>query len=360
MRKAQRSNLKGTIDIHAQKYIPILPEDLQVEWAYIYPAMKPMTTYTVNERTYTASEQLSQDLNFESTLPYVFDLDYLGALDVSGNTDAAFLQGQLTCDVNEVSATQMRPGGMCSLQGRLLALLDVVAWQGLHLVMPKDLLATSQQSLAKTALFSRVTLHSHTQFAFLGLYLPQHAYQPNLPCALPTAPWQVSQTTDFCCYALSEHLFIIILRDASQKSSWLAAFPNQQQRGSLAWHYLELQLPRLSIYPNTRGLFLPHRLHLHTTPYISFNKGCYKGQEIIARTHYRAKLKHSLKLCNITTKDPIFAGQKCYAAPEQAEIGEIIDYCPIDADQYLIAISILSEHPEQVYFEQHQASTRIF
>lgn len=320
--------------------------------------MKPMNT--LNERVYTTSQTLPQDLQFEAALPYVFDLDYLGALDVAGNTNLDFLQGQLTCDVKEVSATQMRPGGMCSLQGRLLALLDVVTWQGLHMIMPQDLLATSQQTLAKTALFSRVSLQINTQFTFLGLYLPPQAYQPNLPCVLPTAPWQVTQNEDICCYALSEHLFIIILREASQKTSWLAAFPNEQQRGSLAWHYLELQLPRLTIYPNTRGLFLPHRLHLHTTPYISFNKGCYKGQEIIARTHYRAKLKHSLKLYKITTTDPIFAGQKCYAAPQQAEIGEIIDYCPIDTNQYLIAVSILSEHPEQVYFEQHQASLTLF
>lgn len=315
--------------------------------------MKPMSSYTLNERVYTVSDSLSHDLQFETALPYVFDLHHLGALDVSGNTADTFLQGQLTCDVTEVNPTQVRPGAMCSLQGRLINLLDVVVWQGLHLVMPRDMLALSQQSLAKTALFSRVSLNINTQWQFLGLYLPDQAVKPDLPLVLPTAPWQVSQNEDGCAYALSDRLFLIILPDSDLKNAYLSQFPKPQIRGSLAWHYLEMHISRLSIYPNTRELFLPHRLQLHTTPYISFNKGCYKGQEIIARTHYRAKLKHGLKLFQISTEAPIFAGQKCYAAPQEIELGEIVDYCPLNSKQYLIAMSVLLEHPEKVYFDQH-------
>jgi len=322
--------------------------------------MKPMITHTLNERAYTVFDSLAQDLFFAPEKSYVFDLAHLGAIEVAGTNPTTFLQGQLTCDVNAVTATQMRPGGMCSLQGRLLALLDIVAWHGLHLVMPKDLIVLTQQALAKTAMFSRVTLKTNPLFSCVGLYIPQAA-MPGflLPIPLPTEAWQVTHNADMFCYALSQELFIFLLRDPSKKEALLAQFSSEQHRGSLAWHYLELQQTRMTIYPNTRGLFLPHRLNLHNTPYISFNKGCYKGQEIIARTHYRAKLKHSLKLFQVSTADPIFAGQKCYNAPQKTEIGEIVDYCPTESGQYLLAISILSDHPAEVYFESHTTSVLV-
>lgn len=309
-----------------------------------------MSTYKINDRAYTLYHTLDQDLCFDTECPYIFDLSHLNLIDVSGENAVDYLQGQLTCDVKAISDTQMRPSGICSLQGRLLALLDVIAWQGLHLVLPQDLITTSQQALAKTALFSRVSLKNNTQISCLGLYLPQPMDLGFLPIALPQGAWHVSQNEDIYCYALSDHLFILLFREPTQKETLFNHFRADQQRGSLAWHYLELQLPRLTIYPNTRGVFLPHRLNLHTTPYLCFSKGCYKGQEIIARTHYRAKLKHSLKIMRITSTEPIFAGQKCYADLQQNDIGEIVDYCPIDAEQYLVALSILIEHPDNICF----------
>lgn len=318
-----------------------------------------MPSYKLNERDYTVYNSLAQDICFEPELSYVFDLAHLGALEVSGENELNFLQGQLTCDIKKVNETHMRPGGMCTLQGRLISLLDVIAWHGHHLVMPQDLLVLSHQALAKTALFSRVNLKINQQFVYAGLYIPRKATPEFLPIPFPIGAWQATQNEDMYCYALSDQLFVFLFRNSMNKEAFLGQFPAQQHRGSLAWHYLELHLPRLTIYPNTRGLFLPHRLNLQTTPYLSFSKGCYKGQEIIARTHYRAKLKHSLKLFQITSSSPIFAGQKCYASPQETELGEIIDYCPIDAERYLIVLSSLFDHPNDVFFDQHLSSTQL-
>ena len=318
-----------------------------------------MPSYKLNERNYTVYNSVARDLFFEPDKSYVFDLSNLGALEVSGQNELDFLQGQLTCDIKKVNETHMSPGGMCTLQGRLISLLDVIAWHGHHLVMPQDLLELTHQALAKAALFSRVTLKINQQFLCAGMYRPQKATPEFLPIPLPTGAWQASQSEDMYCYALSDQFFVFIFRDFIKKEAFLGQFPAQQHRGSLAWHYLELHLPRLTIYPNTRGIFLPHRLNLQTTPYLSFNKGCYKGQEIIARTHYRAKLKHSLKLFQITSSSPIFAGQKCYLSPQETEIGEIIDYCPIDTDRYLIVLSSLFNHSNDVFFDQHLSPTQL-
>jgi hypothetical protein len=86
---------------------------------------------------------------------------------------------------------------------------------------------------------------------------------------------------------------------------------------------------------------------------LSFNKGCYKGQEIIARTHYRAKLKHTLKLFYINTTEPLQSGQKFYDIKTHLEIGELIDYCPLENHRFLIAASMIFDHSMSVHFEEH-------
>jgi len=127
----------------------------------------------------------------------------------------------------------------------------------------------------------------------------------------------------------------------------------QQWRGSLAWHFLQLQHKRVEIYPSSRGLFLPHRLDLHISGYIDFNKGCYKGQEIIARTHYRAKLKHTLALFTVHTAEPLRAGQVVRGMENQNNIGELIDHAPLGNDLWLVALSIQHDAPGLVQFEHH-------
>ena len=316
--------------------------------------MKPIHSLTINERIYAIDHSHVQDLSFDPKQTYVFDLEHLGAIEVAGQNAVDFLQGQLTCDVKAITPTQMRPGGICSLQGRLLALLDVVAWRNqLFMLMPKDLLTITQQNLAKTAMFSRINLNTNPLISCLGFYIPQSTIPACLPAPLPNTAWQVTQDSDSYCYAISPELLVLVVANPKHKESILAEFAPEQRRGSLAWHYLELQQHRMTIYPNTRGLFLPHRLNLQTTAYISFNKGCYKGQEIIARTHYRSKLKHSLKLFQITHSEPMFAGQKCFTADQTIQIGELIDFCPLGGDQHLIALSILIDPPDHVCFESH-------
>ena len=82
------------------------------------------------------------------------------------------------------------------------------------------------------------------------------------------------------------------------------------------------------------------RLDLHQTPYLSFNKGCYKGQEIIARMHYKATLKHQLGLYEISTPEKIYSGQKLLNE-SGAEVGELVDYSLLGKEHYLVIVSLL-------------------
>ncbi len=310
----------------------------------------PINQYFVNSRALSRFAPLQDELTLETTKNYLFDLSWLGCLDVIGERGSEFLQGQLSCDMRTVSANKMRQGAMCNLKGRILALPDVVEWNGLHLVVPNDLLASTAASLAKTAMFSRVTLVPSTTVQLFGFYLQNRDDLVPFNATLPDERHAVVHGDEFCAYHLGNGYYIYMTRQDIH-----APFAESNQwRGALAWHALQLNQHRYEIYPESRGLFLPHRLGLQHFGYLDFDKGCYKGQEIIARTHYRAKLKHEMKLFTIQSTEPLKSGQRLLDANDHTELGELVDYCPTGEDSYLIAASVIfdcPECPENFYLE---------
>jgi tRNA-modifying protein YgfZ len=310
-------------------------------------------TYLINNREYSLVLPLSDELNFNPDKNYLFELPHLNAMNVTGARATEFLQGQLSCDVNQVNSTTMRQGSLCNLKGRVQALLDIINWQGYKLVLPADLLHETMASLAKTAMVSRVTLQHTFDFKVYGFYLSNP--DDLLPNVLtnPLAPFAAVSNEKNYCYAIGDNFYLIITSD--EGSQLAEPFIKQQQlRGSLGWHRLQLERPRVEIYPQTRGTFLPHRLDLHKRNYISFDKGCYKGQEIIARTHYRAKLKHGLGIFSIHCNEPLSAGKKIFDLTDRAEAGELIDFCPLSPEQYLIVASMIHDHPSMVQIEDQE------
>jgi folate-binding protein YgfZ len=107
----------------------------------------------------------------------------------------------------------------------------------------------------------------------------------------------------------------------------------------------------MDIYPESRGMFLPHRLNLHKSTLLSFDKGCYKGQEIIARTHYRATLKHTFQCYTVVYSEPLYIGMKLINTADNSECGELIDYSPLSANSYIVCLSHLITVPEDIAFE---------
>lgn len=315
-----------------------------------------MVKHLVNKRPLSAFSSLANEFAYEPQKNYLFDLSYLAGLHVAGDRAQEFLQGQVSCDVRDVNAQQMRQGALCNLKGRVLALVDIINWEamGIHLILPADILPETKASLAKTAMFSRVTLHLDTSYQLFGFYLQNPKDIKPFNLELPVISLSVVSNDDYFCYCLGNNLYIFLVKTSkcvdiqdqfTQKSQW---------RGSLAWHALQLQQKRIEIYPESRGMFLPHRLGLQLSGYLSFNKGCYKGQEIIARTHYRAKLKHELKVFTIKTNEDLHSGQKLFGENDSIEIGELIDYCPLGDGRFVIEASMVLETPKKTRIEGHQ------
>ncbi len=312
--------------------------------------------YKINSRELNAYTDLSSELTYQDQKNYLFDLDYLTGIHVIGEHAQDFLQGQLTCDLREIHEQQMRKGALCDLKGRIIALLDVINWNGhgFQLILPRDLLTGTRASLIKTAMFSRVTLAHATHYQLFGFHLQNENDAVPFHLKLSNTIGAVTSNEDYCCYYLGNHFYILMVENSKALMLRDQFKTGSQFRGSLSWHMLQLQNKRIEIYPESRGLFLPHRLGLQLSGYLSFDKGCYKGQEIIARTHYRAKLKHELKMFKIHTKEILVSGKKILEEEGKVEIGELVDFCPIGDGVYLIAASMLFEHAPRIRIEGHQ------
>jgi folate-binding protein YgfZ len=311
----------------------------------------------INSRPYTVFSSLSDELLLANDKNYLFDLEYLGCMLLEGERAREFLQGQISCDVREVNPNTMRQGVMCNLQGRILAALDVIEHGGLYLILPKDILAATQKNLAKPALLSRVNVQPSESFKLLGLYLqnPNDITPWELP--LPQDQLDVAFNEHGVIYNLGNNLYVVMATTQSVKMLQSQFLSCQQLKGSFAWHALKLKHKHIEIYPETRGLFLPHRLDFHLSRYLSFAKGCYKGQEIIARTHYRAKLKHQLKIFHVEDSPHLKSGDCLFKPNTEVEVGEIIDFTPLKEREFLVAVSILTDHPNEVQLSQQQILT---
>jgi tRNA-modifying protein YgfZ len=233
-------------------------------------------------------------------------LDELGLLQISGEQCLEFLQGQLSCDVREVQATQSRLGVHCSAKGRVLATFRLF-YLGAHyyLLLPRLMINFLLKDLSKYAPFYKVTLKDATQsFQITGLV--------GMSLAKTLEPILGNQLTKngVIVYRETEILVVpstiprVILLNASHALYQIAT----QTKPFAYWEMLDINTGIATVYPQTRERFTAHHLNYHKQGGISFTKGCYTGQEIIARMHYLGKLTQQLYTITFNSPTPLQPG----------------------------------------------------
>lgn len=242
-----------------------------------------------------------------------------GALIVTGHDAALFLQGQITADIRSVSMTHGQLTGHCNLQGRLQSLfyiqeIDYFEAPNYLLLMPKSIVPLALQTLKKYALFSKVKLLDHsTAMPILGvcsstLFLELSKYGDCLCGSFASGRYWVQRVP-----GITNPRFMITCENSATHAHWLVQLStNHKPASETDWEALDINTGLPIIYPETAGKILPHHLNLITWGGVSFDKGCYLGQEIVARMHYRGPLKKSLYRACLTTSvhpgDPLPQG----------------------------------------------------
>ena len=263
----------------------------------------------------------------------IYPVAHLAVLTVSGKDAAKFLQGQITCDVNEVSGQKSSPGALCNPKGRTVTtFLLVKADDAFLMVLPKELLDPVKKRLQMYVLRSDVTLtDSSDQLCLIGLCsVATHAEALFTTIQKNVISINLSATQ-------SRHLVIAETDRAIALWSERVSDHGFQPKNSDHWRYLDIISGIPWLTTETSEEFIPQMLNMDLLGGISFNKGCYTGQEIVARTHYLGKSKRALFLAecdtpstpepNSTIIDNIIGAEQSAGKVLQAAHGDEITLC---------------------------------
>jgi tRNA-modifying protein YgfZ len=230
----------------------------------------------------------------------IFPLTHLAILKVSGNDAAKLLQGQVTCNVNELSETKSSLAAMCNPKGRAIAtFLLVKKVDAFLLVLPVELLETVQKKLQMYVLRSDVKItDASDEFCLIGLAEPSQSRQ-----GFFTGILQDCIAVDFPA-STSRKLLITDVDNAMRFWSEKVESQGFRKASPDEWRCLDILsgIPWLTNASSEE--FIPQMLNLDKLGGISFNKGCYTGQEIVARTHYLGKTKREMFLADCQCSTP--------------------------------------------------------
>jgi folate-binding protein YgfZ len=238
-------------------------------------------------------------------------------LQVQSVDNLKFLQGQFTCDLKEINLQQWRYGALCTHQGRVIAnfLLLQVADNQHILRVSTGTLGALQDTLEKFAPFYRATLSNRVNdFVLLGLHGPQAAalveqvfrQVPDVGNALQTASATVVR--------LAEQRFECWIKNEALATLWPQLLAHATPTGCTFWQLLNIRAGLGEVRQPTIETWTPHMLNLQSIGAISFKKGCYTGQEIVARTEYRGHQKRAMyRVCGLGAAPepaaPVMAGE---------------------------------------------------
>ncbi len=251
-------------------------------------------------------------------------LTHLGVISATGEDAANFLHNQLTNDVLGLDGSQARLAGYCSPKGRLLATLLVwTAGDTILLALPRTLLAPTLKRLQMFVLRAKVRLEDASdRLALMGLAAP-----PGALISPPAADWQRAD---------SEGGTLIRVPDAAglQRVLWAgpaasAALAWQRHADALAaapaslWRWTEIMAGLPQVVEATREQFVPQMINFELVGGVNFRKGCYPGQEIVARSQYLGKLKRRAVLATCDDERAV-AGADIYADADPSQPGGMI------------------------------------
>ncbi len=266
-------------------------------------------------------------------------LSHEGVLAVRGADAAKFLQGQLTCNLNYLSDTQASLGARCTQKGRMQSSFRILLQgDGVLLAMATELLEPQLADLKKYAVFSKSRLTDESAaWARFGLSQADHALA-SLGLDLPAEMDSVVRTETFIALRVSPgraELWVPVEQADALRNS----LATQLQHADLNdWLLGQIRAGIGQVMPQTRELFIPQMLNLQAVGGVSFKKGCYTGQEIVARMQYLGKLKRRLYRLSVNAAELPEPGTALFSPSHNSSIGEVVIAAKADQSIELLAV----------------------
>lgn len=260
------------------------------------------------------------------------DLSQLGLLAFAGEDTAEFLQSQFTNDVRGLSADGAAWNGYCSPKGRMLA--NFLMWKSgtdTCLQMSGDIREAVLKRLKMFILRSKVTARDATDEGVrLVLAGPQAAGAlANAGLALPEGTMKTRANEQGLTVRIGADKFVLAVAPEKAPAVWAVLAKYATPVGTAVWDWLRLSNGIPMIVAATQEEFVPQMVNWEVLGGVSFQKGCYPGQEIVARTQYLGKLKRRMYLAHLDSQEAPAAGDNLYTPDMEGQAsGMVVNAAP--------------------------------
>lgn len=300
---------------------------------------------------------LKAELDAARSATVIADLSHFGLINFSGKDAEAFLQGQLSCDVRQVSTGSAGYGSYCTPKGRMLA--NFLLWRsegGYSMQLPQSLREHIQKRLAMFVLRAKVKLADCSDSP-IRLGIAGAGAETLITKQLgevPAASLGVIHGEFGAIIRLSEDRIEVVAGPEQATALWDELRKDALPVGALCWDWLDIREGIPYIVPETQDQFVPQMANLEVIGGVSFNKGCYPGQEIVARAQYLGKLKRRMFLANIQSATPPAPADELYSTDTEGQAsGMIVNAAPSPDGGYdaLAVIQVSSAEAGDVHWK---------
>lgn len=270
---------------------------------------------------------LNAELNATAHSTILCDLSQFGTLRVKGEEAQSFLQNLLSNDIRNVDNTHAQISSFNTAKGRMLAVFLI--WRDgddYLLQLPNTLAEAMRKKLSMYVLRAKVKItdvsHERVSLGISGIKV--EAILRNLLGELPLENLTCISTESASVLKINDTRYQLNTTPQHAEKLWVALSKDAQAVSSVCWDWLNIRSGIPVIVPKTQEEFVPQMANLDILGGINFKKGCYPGQEIVARMHYLGKLKRRMYLAHLESVDAPQAGDELFSADMEGQASGMI------------------------------------
>lgn len=294
-------------------------------------------------------------------------LDHFARLGINGSDAPAYLQNLLSSDLREITPQHARISSLNSPKGRMLA--SFILWQtgeNYFMHLPRSQCSLLLKRLSLYVLRSKVKITDASDaHVCLGIAGPDAAaLLQDCLGSVPQQIWDVAQHEAATIICIANRQFVISADPQHAPTLWQQlATGGAHPAGAPCWDWLTIHAGLPVILPATQEQFVPQMANLELLGGVNFKKGCYPGQEIVARMQYLGKLKRRMYLAHLEAGNAPQAGDALYSADmEDQPSGMVVNAAAAPGGGYdlLAVVQTASREAQDIHLHSPQGAVLHF
>jgi folate-binding protein YgfZ len=272
------------------------------------------------------------------------DLSHLGLIRIQGEDAREFLHNQFSSDINQLSPETSQLSSYNSAKGRMYAVFRLFMREGgFYMALPSELADALLQRLRMFVLMSKATLEDASD-ELVGLGIGGTAAEAILSGQIDEIPAvvdKVVQAGPLTVIRVEGEVprFLVFGPVEAMAGLWEQLAAQATPAGEDAWVLQEIRAGLPVVHTDTREAFVPQMTNLQLVKGVSFTKGCYPGQEIVARTQYLGTLKRRMYRAAVQASERPRPGQEVFTSEADEAQGSVVEACPSpDGGYELLAV----------------------